>query len=172
MRLHQTASAMVAAFVFAIAAHAQSSSYHVAHQFTLGGDGGWDYLSFDTVGHRLFIARENRVTVVDPANGHILGEIMGLNRAHGVAFAYRTGHGFLTSGADSSVVMFDLKTLKVLARTTAAPDCDAILYDPASGRIFTFNGDSHSASVIDASTGKRITNIPLPGGPEFGATMG
>lgn len=174
MRIYQTASALAAAAVLALAsgASAQSSHYHITHQFTLGGDGSWDYLSLDTVGHRLFIARENRVTVVDPANGHVLGEINGLNRAHGVTFAYPTGHGFITSGEDSTVVMFDLKTLKVLGRTIAAPDCDAILYDPASGHIFTFNGDSHSSSVIDAITGKRITNIPLPGGPEFGVTAG
>jgi YVTN family beta-propeller protein len=110
--------------------------------------------------------------VVDPANGHLLGEITGLNRAHGVAFAYRTGHGFITSGGDSSVVMFDLKTLKVLGRTIAAVDCDAILYDPATGHIFTFNGDAGSSSVIDATTGKRIATIPLPGKPEFGVTAG
>ena len=68
--------------------------------------------------------------------------------------------------------MFDLKTLKVLGRTTAAVDCDAILYDPATGHIFTFNGDAGSASVIDPNTGKRIANIPLPGKPEFGVTAG
>lgn len=172
MRILHTGSAVAAALVVAMAAGAQGSHYHVAHRFTIGGNGSWDYLTVDTVGHRLFIARENRVTVVDPANGHVLGEITGLNRAHGVAFAYPTGHGFITSGEDSSVVMFDLKTLKVLGKTTAAVDCDAILYDPASGHIFTFNGDAGSASVIDATTGKRIRNIPLPGKPEFGVTNG
>jgi len=154
------------------AASAQSSHYHVAKKFTLGGTGSWDYLALDTVGHRLFIARENRVTVVDPSTGHILGEIMGLNRAHGIAFAYPSGHGFITSGGDSTVFMFDLKTLKVLARTTAAMDCDGILYDPATKRVFTFNGDAGSSSVIDIQTGKLIRNITLPGKPEFGVSAG
>lgn len=170
MRILHTASTVVAVLALATAGHAQTSHYHVARKFTIGGNGSWDYLSIDTVGHRLFIARENRVTVVDPTNGHVLGEIMGLNRAHGVAFSYSTGHGFITSGGDSSVVMFDLKTLKVLGKTTAAVDCDAILFDPATGHIFTFNGDAGSASVIDATTGKRIANITLPGKPEFGVS--
>jgi len=150
----------------------RAQSYHVVNTYTLGGDGGWDYLALDTVGHRLFIARANRVMVVDPDNGKVLAEIPGLKGAHGVAFAYEAGHGFATSGADSSVVMFDLKTLQVLGRTTAAPDADAILYDPATKRIFTFNGDSHNASVIDVATGQRIGTIDLGAGPEFGVSAG
>src|SRR5712691_7420392 len=105
---------------------AGAQGYHVTHTYTLGGDGGWDYVALDSVGHRLFIARQTRVMVVDPADGKVLAEIPGLDRAHGVAFAYDAGHGFATSGGDSSVVMFDLKTLQVLGRATAAPDADAI----------------------------------------------
>ncbi len=149
-----------------------AQTYHVASTFTLGGDGGWDYLALDTAGHRLFIARQNRVMVVDPGTGKVAAEIPGLDRAHGIAFAYETGHGFATSGADSAVTMFDLTTLHVLGHITAAPDDDAILYDPATKRIFTFNGDAHSASVIEPASGRRIGTIDLGGGPEFGVSAG
>lgn len=149
-----------------------AQSYHVAHSFKLGGDGGWDYLALDTAGHRLFVARQDRIMVVDPESGKLLGEIPGLVGAHGVAFAYETGHGFATSGRDSSVLMFDLKTLKVLGRTTAAVDADAILYDPATKHVFTFNGDAHSSTVIDAATGQRIGTIDLGSGPEFAVSAG
>jgi DNA-binding beta-propeller fold protein YncE len=169
------ASRILAAGVFLLCAAAlplTAQSYHVARTYTLGGDGGWDYLALDTVGHRLFIARQDRVIVVDPDSGKVLGEIPGLNRAHGVAFAYEAGHGFATSGGDSTVTMFDLKTLRVLGHTIAAPDDDAVLYDPVTKRIFTFNGDAHSATVIDAVSGKRIGNIDLGAGPEFGVSAG
>src|SRR5437879_6948961 len=126
-----------------------AQGYHVARTVVLGGDGGWDYVALDTVGHRLFIARQDRVMVVDPASGKVVAEIAGLNRAHGIAFSYETGHGFATSGADSAVTMFDLASLRVLGHTTVAPDDDAILYDPVTRRIFTFNGDAHSASVLN-----------------------
>ena len=86
--------------------HAQT--YHVTRTVTLGGDGGWDYLALDTAGHRLFVARQDRIMVVDPVAGTVLAEIPGLNRAHGVAFDYASGHGFATSGADSTVTMVDL----------------------------------------------------------------
>src|SRR6266702_810793 len=149
-----------------------SQSYHVARRYSLGGDGGWDYLALDTVGHRLFIAHQDRVIVVDPDSGKLLGEIPGLNRAHGVAFAYEAGHGFATSGADSAVTMFDLKSLRVLGRIMVPPDDDAVLYDPVTKRIFTFNGDAHSASAIDAVSGKRVGDIDLGAGPEFGVGAG
>ena len=86
--------------------------------------------------------------------------------------AESTGHGFATSGNDQSVVMFDLKTFKVLGRITAAEDADAILYDSASNRVFTLNGDAHSSTVIDPLAGTLITNIPLGGKPEYGASAG
>src|SRR5438128_8168907 len=68
--------------------------------------------------------------------------------------------------------MFDLTTLHVLEHTAVAPDDDAILYDPATRRIFTFNGDAHSASVIDPASGRAIGTIDLGGGPEFGVASG
>ena len=150
----------------------ESQSYHVARRYTLGGDGGWDYLALDTVGHRLFIAHQDRIIVVDPDSGKALGEIRGLNRAHGVAFAYEAGRGFATSGADSTVTIFDLKSLRVLGHTMVPPDDDAVLYDPATKRIFTFNGDAHSATAIDAVSGKRVGDIELGAGPEFGVSSG
>ena len=97
-----------------------SPGYHVTQRIPLGGDGGWDYIAVDTAQGRLFIARSDRVMVVDQASGKLLGEITGLNRGHGVAFDYATNHGFATSGADSTVTMFDLGTLAVLKRTMAA----------------------------------------------------
>ena len=65
-----------------------SQSYHVARRYSLGGDGGWDYLALDTVGHRLFIAHQDRIIVVDPDSGKLLGEIPGLNRAHEIGRAH------------------------------------------------------------------------------------
>jgi len=149
-----------------------ASSYHVARSITLGGEGRWDYVVFDPVGHRLFIARENRVMVVDPDKGTVLAEIPGLDGAHGIALADEVGHGFATSGRDGTVTMFDLKTLKALEKIPAAPDADAVLYDPASKRVFTFNGDAQSSTVIDAATGKGVGTIDLGGKPEFGVTEG
>jgi len=130
----------------------QAPGYHIATKYSLGGDG--------------------RVMVVDAASGNLLGEVPGLNRAHGVAFAYANNRGFATSGGDGTVTMFDLKTLKVLGKISAADDADAIFYDSVSKRVFTMNGDAHSSSVIDPATGKNVGTIALGGKPEFGVSGG
>ena len=165
-----------AAFVLALlSAHrlaGQTPTYQITQRYTLGGDGGWDYLVTEPAHHRVFIGRHDRVMVVDETNGKLLGEVLGINGAHGTAIAPRSGHGFATSGNDSSVVMFDLATLKTLGRTHAAEDADAIIYDAASDRVFTFNGDAHSSTVIDPATGKLIANIDLGGKPEYGVSAG
>ena len=149
------------------ALHAQAAAYHVTARHVIGGAGGWDYLSVDSVGRRLFVTRTDRVSAVDLASGKLLAEMPGLNRGHGVAFDYADGVGFATSGEDSAVVKFDLKTLKEVGRTTAAVDADAILFDKSTGRVFTFNGDAGTASVIDPHGPTRVANIKLGGKPEF-----
>src|SRR5579862_6549636 len=146
--------------------------YGVTHSYTLGGEGSWDYIVPDPPNHRLFVARQTRVMVIDEDKGTLLGEVTGIQGAHGTAIAEKTGHGFATSGNDQSVVMFDLKSFKVLGRIPAAEDADAIVYDAPSNRVFTLNGDAHSSTVIDAQKGTLITNIPLGGKPEYGASAG
>ena len=145
-----------------------AQAYSITHTYTVGGDGGWDYVVPDAPNHRIFIGRSDRVMVVDMNDGHLIGEITGINGAHGTALAAGTGRGFATSGDDSSVVMFDSRTFKTLGKIPAAEDADAIIYDPASKRVFTFNGDANSSTVIDPRKGALITNIPLGGKPEYG----
>src|SRR3984957_6276598 len=126
-------SAVILTFATMTSLLAQStSSYRVTHTYNLGGDGSWDYIVPDPPHHRLFIARQTRVMVVDEDTGALLGEVTGIQGAHGTAIAQSSGHGFATSGNDQMVVMFDLKTYKPLSRIPAALDADAIVYDAPS----------------------------------------
>jgi DNA-binding beta-propeller fold protein YncE len=147
------------------------ATWRITHTYTLGGNGSWDYVIPDPPNYRVFIARQDRVMVVDEDTGALLGEVKGIDGAHGTAIAGASGHGFATSGNDRSVVMFDAKTFQVLKRIPAAEDADAIVYDAPSGRVFTLNGDAHSSTAID-SQGTLVTNIPLGGKPEYGASAG
>jgi DNA-binding beta-propeller fold protein YncE len=144
----------------------------VTHTYVLGGTGNWDYVVPDPPSHRLYIARENRVMVVDEESGKLLGEVTEVHGAHGTAIAHDVGRGFATSSEDKSIVMFDLKTLKVLSRIPAAEDADAVLFDAPSNRIFTMNGDANSSTVIDPRTGTAIKNLALGGKPEYGVSAG
>jgi DNA-binding beta-propeller fold protein YncE len=149
-----------------------ASTYKITHTYILGGEGRWDYVVPDPPNHRLFIARTDRVMVVDENSGKLLGEVKGIDGAHGTAPVNSIGKGFATSGNDGTVRIFDLKTYEVLDKIPAAEDADAIIYDLPSIRVFTFNGDAHSSTVIDAQTAKLVTNIPLGGKPEYGASAG
>jgi len=158
--------------VVALASLQPSGQYQITKTYNVGGDGSWDYIVPDAPNHRLFIGRQNRVMVVDQNTGALLGEVTGINGAHGTAIAGSTGHGFATAGQDGAVIMFDLKSFKVLGKIAAAEDADAIIYDDASKRVFTFNGDAHSSTVIDPAGGTHVTDIALGGKPEYGASAG
>jgi len=149
------------------------TQYQVKQKYVLGGDGGWDYLTFDPAGKRLFISRGTHVMVVDPSKGSVIGDIPDTAGVHGIALAQDLGKGFTSNGRDNTVTVFDLKTLKETAKIKIeGENPDAILYDAATKRVFTFNGRSKNATVIDAEKGTVISNIPLDGKPEFGAADG
>src|SRR5712664_4128717 len=113
--------------------------YQLKHKFVLGGDGGWDYLTYDSSGKRLFISRATRVMVVDPEKGSLIAEIPNTTGVHGIALVHDLGKGFTSNGRENTVTVFDLKTLKETSKIKLeAENPDAILYDPVSKRVFTF----------------------------------
>ena len=159
--------------VFSVGAKSPTQ-YVIKQKFTLGGDGGWDYLTYDPQGKRLFISRATRVQVVDPEKGTLLTEIPDTAGVHGIALAQDAGKGFTSNGRENTLTVFDLKTLKETAKIKldGGENPDAILYDGASKRVFAFNGRSKNASVIDASNNTVVATIPLDGKPEFAAADG
>jgi len=150
-----------------------AANYHVASKYVLGGDGGWDYLTYDSASKRLFVSRSTHVMVVDPLNGTLTGDIPDTPGVHGTAIAVDLGKGFTSNGKDGTVTVFDLTTLAKLAMVqTGGKNPDGIAYDPASKRVFTFNGGSNDSTVIDARTNAVVATIPLGGRPEFPAVDG
>jgi DNA-binding beta-propeller fold protein YncE len=157
--------------VVAIPAAAQKS-YKLADRANLAGEGGWDYLTYDGDGSRLFITRGSHVMVVDAKTLKATDDITGLSGVHGVALAPELGRGFITSGGDDMLVIFDLKTLKVLDKVKVGGRPDAILYDASAKRVYTFNAKTQDSTVVDAAFGKVVGTVPLAGKPETGVTDG
>src|ERR1051326_2418559 len=162
------------AFVIAgVLATSAPAKYEVKQKYVLGGDGGWDYLTFDPAGKRLFISRGTHVMVVDPYKGSVVGDIPDTAGVHGIALAQDLGKGFTSNGRENAITVFDLKSLKETAKIKIeGENPDAILYDSASQRVFTFNGRSKNATVIDAGKGTVAATILLDGKPEFGVADG
>lgn len=145
--------------------------YHVAKEIALGGEGGWDYLTVDPVGRRLYVSHSTKVEVVDVDSGKPVGQVQNLSGVHGIAVANDLGRGFISNGKSSTVTIFDLKTLATLGEVkSTGENPDAILYDPYSHQVFAFNGRSGDATVIEGKTGKVVGTIKLGGKPEFATT--
>lgn len=139
----------------------------------LGGAGGWDYLSFDAPHRHLFVSRGDRVLVIDVDQHKQIGTIADTQGVHGIAIADDLQRGFTSNGKSASVTEFDLgsfKTVATIAGTGEKPD--AIVYDKPSHHVLTFNGKSHTASVIDPAKGAVVATIALPGKPEFAVSDG
>jgi YVTN family beta-propeller protein len=142
------------------------ADFHLLRKATLGGEGGWDYVTLDRDAHRLYVARSTHVMVVDTDSLKVVGDLPGTPGVHGVALVPELGRGFTSNGRDTSVTIFDLKTLRTLGRVRVGLRPDAIVYDPASHRVFTMNAGSGDATAIDAATGEVAGTVPLGGQPE------
>jgi DNA-binding beta-propeller fold protein YncE len=161
---------LVIVLLAAAAVGAAAPGYHVVNTYKLGGDGGWDYLTVDASARRFYISRGTHVMVVDADTGKSVGDIADTPGVHGIALAPELGRGFVSNGREGTVSIFDIKTLVTSSKVKVGMNPDAILYDPATKRVFTFNGRSQDSTAIDASSGKVLGTIKLDGKPEFAAS--
>jgi YVTN family beta-propeller protein len=157
---------------FAISSVWAADSYQITKKIPIPGQGSWDYLSVDEGARRLYVSHGTQVEVLDVDSGAIVGKIENTQGVHGIAIAPDLGRGFVSDGQSSTVTIFDLKTLKSIAEVSTGKKPDAIIYDPATSRVFAFNGGSNSATVIEGKDGKVAGTIDLGGGPEFAAADG
>ena len=149
------------------------SGYRIADRIHLDGDGGYDYLTMDASTSRLYISHGTIVQVLDVKEKKVIGTIPDTKGVHGIALATDLNKGFISNGRDTSVTVFDMKTIQVITKVkVTGNNPDAILYDPFSHKVFTFNGRSSNSTVIDANSNKVIGTIELPGKPEFSVTDG
>lgn len=153
------------------------NNWSVQNTFHIGGEGGWDYVTFDAQTHRLYVPRSTHTLVIDAESGKTLADIPGQKRNHGVALDHKTGRGFITDGGgDGAVVIFDLNSNEVLGTIKAQPDADGIIFDAASGLVLLVSGDGGTLMSlkpdIDPKTGQLDPPIELGGKPEFLAADG
>jgi DNA-binding beta-propeller fold protein YncE len=148
-------------------APAAEGPYRKLKEIAIGGEGGWDYLSVDAAGRRLYVSHSTKVVVVDLDTDAIVGEITPTPGVHGIALAPELGRGFVSNGREATVSIVDLKTLKTVGKVTTGENPDAILYEPVHREVYAFNGHGKSATVFDAKTAEVRATIPLPGKPEF-----
>ncbi|BAU52581.1 YncE family protein [Mucilaginibacter gotjawali] len=163
--------AILAAGMMSLSLHAQT--YVLDKTIPLTGDSGYDYVAIDMSANRLYVSHGTMLNIVDLTTDKQIGVIGDLKGMHGVAVVNKINRGFISDGRANAVVAFDLTTLKVIATiplTATGPD--GIIYDPYSDRVFSFNGDSNNASVVDPNTLKQVGTVALGGAPEFAVSDG
>src|SRR2546426_11725533 len=167
------AAGLIAAAV--LPGRASAQTFTVA-KFSIGGDGGPDYLTADPGTGRVFVSRQTHVMVIDGATGKVIGDIPDTPRTHGIALAPASKHGFITSAGDSTVTMFDLSTLAVIKKIPVKTGgLDGIMYDDFSDRIILPNHSRPIGTVvaIDPKGGDIVGTVDLEdNSPEGAASDG
>ncbi len=148
-------------------AHAQAGPFSVIDKWTIGGEGGWDYLLADPSAHLLYVTHGTRVEVIDTKTGKAIGAITDLKGTHGVALDPDGKYGYISEGAGNNVVVFDRKSFAKVKSIPAGTNPDGIAFEPVTKTVWAFNGRSNNATVIDTKTMAVIGTVPLSGKPEF-----
>ena len=149
-----------------------ASGYKVIKTVPVGGEGSWDYVYVDSGARRVYISRGTHTVVMDADTYAVVGDIPDTQGVHGIAIASDLGRGFTSNGRSNDVTIFDLKTLKPIGNVKTDANPDAIVYDPVSKRVFTFNGRGKNTTAINAADGTVAGTLALGGKPEFAAVDG
>jgi len=165
-----TTATFAAALLVISAAHVRAAQpgYARIAEIPVGGEARFDYLAVDSAAHRLYLTHSTEVVVIDTASNQVVGRIPAGPRVHGIVIT-PGDRGFITNGGENTVSIVDLKTLQTIAKVpTGGDNPDAILYEPTHNEVYAFNHTGQSATVIDASSGDVVAEIPLSGVAESG----
>lgn len=146
------------------------ANYHLVKKTIIGGEGGWDYLLADAAGGRLYVSHGTQVEVLDLKSHAKIGVITPTPGVHGIAVVPGTSIGYTTNGRPNTATMFDTKTMKATKEIPTGTKPDAIMYDAFSKRVFIFNNEGNSATVLAAATGTVVGTVDLGGAPEAAVT--
>ncbi len=174
-RINLALAAGVALSATSVAGSALQAQNFTVKKYNIGGEGGHDYIVAEPGTGRVFISRGTHVMVVDGPSGKVIGDIPNTPRVHGIGLAPKANHGFTTNGGDSSVTMFDLKTLAEIKRTSVkVGGLDGIMYDDASDKIILTNHSKPGTAVsIDPVSGDVVGTAELEdNAPEGAASDG
>lgn len=150
----------------------QKTGFHVLKTHKIASSGGWDYITVDGAAKRIYVSHGNQVNVLDEATGDSVGYVPNTPGVHGIALVKGLGKGYISAGRANAIVIFDLKTLKVLNQVTVGTGPDAIFYDAFSKKIITCNARSKDATIFDPYTEKVVATVSLGDKPETAVSDG
>jgi len=163
----RTISRLLTFFTLAtLAIAADAPGFKLTKHFAVPGDGGFDYVTFDSSSNRVYASHENEVDVVDADSGKLLGKVTDTPGVHGIAIVPELHRGFTTNGDEDMVTVFDTNTFKTIKKIPVDKDPDDIFYDAHSKRVLVCHGDSSAITAIDPDKETVLGKVALGGKAE------
>jgi DNA-binding beta-propeller fold protein YncE len=130
-------------------------------------DGRIDHMAIDIARQRLFIAElgNNTVGVVDLNSRNVIRTLEGFKEPQGVAYLPSTDTLYVANGGDGSVRLFRGTDYTASGQIDLGDDADNIRLDITANQVVVGYG-SGGIAVIDASSSRKIADIPLSVHPE------
>jgi DNA-binding beta-propeller fold protein YncE len=145
---------------------ADAPGYKVTNKYSVPGDGGFDYIVFDSSSNRLYVSHGTKVDVLDADSGKTLGKVENTPGVHGIAIVPSLNRGFATNGANATISVFDTNTFKTIKTIPVSADPDFIFYDVTTKRVLVCHGDGAAITAIDPEKEAVIGKVDLGGGAE------
>jgi DNA-binding beta-propeller fold protein YncE len=168
MRTHLLKTLALTALMTASAAPAADPLYTLEAATPLAStDTDWDYIKLEPGTSRLFIARrKDGLSIFDVRTHKLIGQVANSIGANGPLLLPQFDRGYVAM-TDGSMLIFELKSLKVIERRPLAGDggLNGVVYDAATKRIFAVVGARTAQSawyVFDAATGKQLEGQTFP----------
>jgi DNA-binding beta-propeller fold protein YncE len=156
----------------ALATAAEAPGFKLAQKYPVPGDGGFDYIVFDSSANRVYASHGTEVDVLDADSGKLIGKVEDTPGVHGIAIVPELHRGFVTNGGNATVSVFDTETFKTLSKIAVAKDPDYVLYDARSKRVLVCHGDAAQITAIDPAKQAVAGKIDLGGGAEAAVVNG
>jgi DNA-binding beta-propeller fold protein YncE len=168
----RTFSALLMLSVSAVAMAAPAAGgYRLLQTIPVAGDDGWDHPTVDSAGRRLYVTHGTQVAVIDVDSGKLVGKIDNTAGVHFTVIDPELDRGFISNGGAARLTIFNTKTLATIGEVKSTGENPGpTIFDPATKRIFTFNLNTHNATVVDSKEGKVVGAFDLGGRPELVGT--
>src|SRR5262249_35769145 len=113
-------------------------------------------------------AAGDRVHVIDPVTNKVVGEILGIEAAHGITASPDASRIFVSNEADDTLDVADARTLKVIKKIPLSGRPNNIAISPDGHRVYVgirqaVGNNPGVADVIDTASLSKVKSIRTEG---------
>lgn len=158
--------------LLAATAHAEAAKPPVIEHLQIGGNGGWDYVTFDPAHQKVYVAHGTAISSLDLKDLSVNPHLADANGAH-IALPVDGGEDLLiTQGHANLVTLNSAETGAVKASIATDAKPDAAVFEPVTGDVYVMANGGKTVDAVDLKTRTIAARIAVPGAPESAAVDG